>query len=413
NSLTRWGDQGDGEILCDYGAAYTMMSFLAGRYGTDFMSELHTNPENGLAGLQAVLSGVSNKLRAQDVLHDWSLMVALDGLVDAGAKITGTTKETNVSTPSLNATINWDTPDAYSTPGAPSNGADYVRLRDASGHYLSGGQIDSLAFSGSTTLPTRPVQWTVDANPPFRPGDPALYSGADDNRDEAIVHEITVPSGAGAQLTFDALWNEEEGWDFGFAQISTDGGATYSSLTCTDTTTETNPDALPTAKENVPGFTGFSEGFRPQTCSLAAYAGKTVLLAFRAFNDPATLGTEPSVAPGFWVDDVAVGGTSISDGTSLAGWRSFTEVHPNTVAGFTVRLISIESGKKNGKITVRQLPLTGDFQLTGKANVQKYIDKNADFVAAVVFYDDLSETSTQYAPYRLSVNGVTQPGGGL
>ena len=30
NSLTRWGDQGDGEILCDYGAAYTMMEFLAG-----------------------------------------------------------------------------------------------------------------------------------------------------------------------------------------------------------------------------------------------------------------------------------------------------------------------------------------------------------------------------------------------
>jgi hypothetical protein len=41
------------------------------------------------------------------------------------------------------------------------------------------------------------------------------------------------------------------------------------------------------------------------------------------------------------------------------------------------------------------------------------VDKNADFFAAVVFYDDPSETSTHYAPYRLSVNGVTQPGGGL
>jgi hypothetical protein len=45
--------------------------------------------------------------------------------------------------------------------------------------------------------------------------------------------------------------------------------------------------------------------------------------------------------------------------------------------------------------------------------VQKYVDRKADFVAAVVFYDDPSETSTQYAPYRLAVNGVTQPGGGL
>ena len=32
NSLTLWGDQTDfeSEVLCDYGAAYTMMEFLAG-----------------------------------------------------------------------------------------------------------------------------------------------------------------------------------------------------------------------------------------------------------------------------------------------------------------------------------------------------------------------------------------------
>ncbi len=35
-----------------------------------------------------------------------------------------------------------------------------------------------------------------------------------------------------------------------------------------------------------------------------------------------------------------------------------------------------------------------------------------EFVGAVVF-DDPTETSDQYAPYRLTVNGVVQPGGGL
>ena len=67
------------------------------------------------------------------------------------------------------------------------------------------------------------MQWTVAANPPLAPGDPALFSGLGNNRDEAIVRSITVPSGAGATLTFDALWNEELGWDFLFVQISTDG----------------------------------------------------------------------------------------------------------------------------------------------------------------------------------------------
>jgi hypothetical protein len=377
------------------------------------MTALHRDPGNGLAGLQDVLSGESKKLEAEDVLHDWSLMVALDGLIDDGAKISGQPKERKVSTPTLHATINWDTPDAYSTPGAPSNGADYVRLRDAGGNYLSGNQINSLSFAGATTLPTLPAQWSVDGNPPFQAGDPALYSGADNDRDEAIVQEVTVPTGAEAALTFDALWNEEEGWDFGFVQISTDGGATYDSVACTDTTEETNPDALPTAKENVPGFTGFSGAWKPETCDLSAYAGQTILLAFRTFNDPATLGADPSIAPGFWVDDVTLGGAVISDGSSLAGWRSFTEVRPNPVAGFTVRIISMRTDQKKPTIKVRQLQLTGDFNLKGKARVQKYVDRKADFVAAVVFYDDPSETSTQYAPYRLAVNGVTQPGGGL
>jgi hypothetical protein len=422
NSLTRWEDQGDGEVLADYGAAYSLMEMLQGRYGDGFMSALHRGDENGLVGLQAALDALPRswrghdrghdrhgKVLAQDVLHDWSLMVALDGLVDRGYRLEGHVNPRDVTARTLDSIVNWDNPNAYDTPGAPSNGADYVRLRDAGGNYLSGQSIDSLSFKGSTTLPTLPVQWSVDADPPTAPGNPALYSGADDQRDEAIVLPISVPTGSSALLTFDAFWNEEEGWDFAFVQVSTDGGSTYTSVACTDTTADHDPDALPTAVENVPGFTGFSGTFRPQSCSLAAYAGQSVLLAFRSFNDPATLGTDPNTTPGFWVDSVKVGGTLVSDGSSLAGWKSFTETKANTVAGFTVRIVSIDSRKK--AITVRALPLNADFSTRSRSSVQRYVDRKADFVAAIVFYDDPSERSFQYAPYALAVNGVMQPGG--
>ena len=412
NSLTVWEDQGDDEVLCDYGAAYTMMEFLAGRYGADFMTALHRLDANGLAGLQeALLAEGETKTSARDVLHDWAVMVAVDGLIDDGMRILGNFREGDFTTPTLDATINWNTPEAYSTPGAPPNGSDYVRLRDAAGNYLSGRDIESLSFQGAATLPPDPVAWTVDPNPPFHAGNPALYSGAANDRDEAIVREIIVGRNGGATLTFDALWNEEAGWDFGFVQVSTDGGVTYKSIACTDTTTQTNPEALPTAKENVPGFTGYSGGWRTQTCSLAAYAGQTVLLAFRAFNDPAALGETAAIPPGFWVDNVRVGGTLISDGSTLAGWRSFSQVRPTSVENFTVRIISIDTAK--GKITVKELPLTGDFTIRGRANVQKYIDRNADFVGAIVTYDEPTETVTDYAPYSLMVNGVLQPGGGM
>lgn len=413
NSLTRWGDQGDDEILCDYGAAYTMMEFLHGRYGTAFMSALHRDDGNGFVGLQNVLDQTGNsKVKASDVLHDWSLMVALDGLIDDGAKVKGPVKEKDVTAPTLDATINWDNPEAYDSPGAPSNGADYVRLRDGSGNYLNGGQISSLSFQGATSLPPLPVQWSVDSSPPLGGADgAALYSGAGNNRDEAIVREVAVPTGAGAAVTFDALWNEELGWDFGFVQISTDGGLTYQSVACTDTTTDHDPGALPTAVQNVPGFTGFPGAWQHETCSLAAYAGQTVLLAFRTFNDPASLGQDESVPPGFWIDNVAVGSTSVSDGTTLDGWKSFSETRPTTVAGFTVYIVSMNTSKKKDAITVKQLPLTSGFAISTPANVQKYIDKHADFVAAIVMYDDPSETSTDYARYSLVVNGATQPGG--
>ena len=60
---------------------------------------------------------------------------------------------------------------------------------------------------------------------------------------------------------------------------------------------------------------------------------------------------------------------------------------------------------------MKRLPLTSDFAVSGNANVQKYIDKKADFVGAIVTYNDETESTTGYAPYVLRVNGVVQPGG--
>ena len=110
----------------------------------------------------------------------------------------------------------------------------------------------------------------------------------------------------------------------------------------------------------MPGFTGIVTGWQHVTCSLAPYAGQTM-----------------------------------------------TEFHPTSVANFVVTIVSVNGNK----ITLKQLPLNTDFAVTNKANLQKYIDKNADLVAAVITYDDPSETAVKYAPYQLTVDGVVQPGG--
>jgi hypothetical protein len=81
------------------------------------------------------------------------------------------------------------------------------------------------------------------------------------------------------------------------------------------------------------------------------------------------------------------------------------------VAGFTVYIVSLNTAKYRDGITVKRLKLTSSFSIKGKAKVQKYVDKKADFVGAIVMFDDPSETSDDYARYSLVVNGATQPGG--
>jgi hypothetical protein len=62
--------------------------------------------------------------------------------------------------------------------------------------------------------------------------------------------------------------------------------------------------------------------------------------------------------------------------------------------------------------SVFSLPVDATFHgvLTGAA-VAEAIGTTADVVAAIVTYHDGTQVVTQYAPYTLTVNCVTQPGG--
>jgi hypothetical protein len=404
NSLNVWGDQNfdhEQEILCDYGAAATMMLWLYHQYGLDFMTQLHTSDLSGFDGLQALLDAFDPGTTVAQVIDHWQASVALDGVLDAGATLSGG-DPADLQVDALNATINWDTDDTYDTPGAPPNGGDFVRLRDGSGSYLAAGDVTGITFDGVTDLPPLPITWVVDADPADHTGDPALYSTDADGRNDVIVQTVTIPSGS-PQLTFDAAWDLESTFDFAYVQITTDGGESYTSIACTDTQDDaSNGNVGPGYGQ---GYNGFQTPvFTPQSCDLSAYAGQTVGLAFRYFSDSNTHGQ------GFWVDNVAIDGTVISDGSTLSGWQSATELNPVEVEGYTVQLVAYDSA--NSEAHVFSLPLDSSFHgsLSG-TDVADAIGTTADVVSAIVTYHDGTELVTQYAPYTLTVNGVTQPGG--
>ncbi len=398
NSLTRWGDQGGPEILCDYGAAYSFMEYLHGRFGGDaFMSALHTEPANGLEGLQNVLDRFGTGANAQQVLHDWLAMMALDNAIDTGH--TGPDPAVYTS-PTLKSMVNWANPQAYESAGAPTNGADFVKVAS---------NLSSLSFSGDSGYAPDPLNWTSVTDAPGHGTDAALYSGNGDEIDNAAVTQVSVPA-TNPSLTFDTRYNTEELWDFFFVQASTDGGKTWTSLPIDGTTSQHASGAYPTVQANLPGFTGDSGGWVSKSYDLSAYAGQDILLGFRYVTDWGTTGTDPAIPAGVWVDNVHVGDT-VYDGSSTDGFRSMTQVSAVPVAGWTVQVVAY--GANGSWVGSLALAPSGD-KVEGTLSADQLAQiraTGAETVGALVTADDPSESARKYARYALTVDGAVQPGG--
>ena len=406
NSLTRWGDKGDDEIVCDYGAAETFMHYLAGRFGPGFLSALHRDPDNGLVSLRKLARGAGADATA--VIHDWAAMIALDGVLDRGFRLTGG-QAARYRTSTLDTSVNWSSPQAFRNPGAPPNGSDYVRLVGQSGGVLRSNRIRSIAFDGAAAFPRRGVEWRVDPNPIDHAGNPALHSGGGGGIDRGIVRRLTVPR-TSATLSFATRFDLSPGIDFAFVQVSTNNGKSWRSLRGNLTASGADPSASSAVRRHLPGLTGRSGGGQLPTWTsarydLSAYRGRPVLLAFR-------LVTDPRVAfPGWWIDDVRIGGTSLTAGTALEGWQSYARTSSEPLVGFTVQLVGY-SDTRGRRAFIRRLPLDGRLrgQLSGAA-LQRLLAPGYDVVAAIVTHDDPTEGKAVYAPYVLRVNGVVQPGG--
>ena len=244
------------------------------------------------------------------------------------------------------------------------------------------------------------MEWTSE----LQAGDAVLSAGAAANIDRSIVRSITVPASGDRSLVFDTKYNIELDWDFGIVQISTDGGLRWTSIDNATTTTQHNGGAIGSIVSQLPGFSGVAD-WSTQTFDLSAYAGQTVLLRFRMMTDNFQLGNNPDESgAGWWIDDVSVGGTLVSDGT-LAGWA--TPQPP--IEGYTVQLVAFNGPSQT---ILAQVPLTnGRTASLSGGQLRRLIGDEAGSVGAIVTYDESTQSINAYAPYQLRVNGVLQPGG--
>ena len=375
-SVTQWGDQGAPETLADYGATYAFMLYLADHFGGDeFMSALHNEPANGLAGLQNVLDQFGYDDDALDVLHAYLASNAVDAAIDGGASVKHG-NAADLTSGALSGMVNWDTPQAYDSPGAPVNGADYVRLRNLDG-YLSDGFV---SFVGASNYPVSPVEWTSE--------DGNLTSGKGDNLDRAIVRSVDVPADD-PTITLDLALDTEEGYDYFYVQVYDEATGTWVNLP--------TADADPTTG----GLSGVVNG--ETVFDASSVAGRTVDVALRYVTDGGVSN------PGVTVKSVRVGGNELPDAMDLSTWQSLTQAHPIPVAGWTVQLV----GYSGDQVSVVKLPVVkAPWGWTTVAPVSLVLGFTPDVAAVLVTADDPTETAPSYAPYQMFANGILQPGGG-
>jgi immune inhibitor A len=316
NSLTEWGDQGDINILADYGVAALWTLYLNDQFGPDFLGKFVQDGVPGIEGLNVAFGGgitfdevyrnwrIANLIHSDEPGHgiyNYKSLDLADGdpirVYDVKQKpkqvMYGTDFGTTITT------LGYDTGISAIGP----YGSDYIEFTKWNNPAY--GRLD---FDGDDVAVV--PAWTLT--------DGIWFSGTGlDLVNLLLAGEATVDV-SDPVLSLTTSYDLEPYWDFGFIQVSTDNGATWNSLANSYTIYEHDPDAHPDVIANLPGLTGTSDGYVTMDFDLSAYAGETVLIGFRYITDWGT------TYPGWWIqaDSVMVSGQTIT----LAPATIFPEV---------------------------------------------------------------------------------------
>ncbi|MCF6277778.1 MAG: immune inhibitor A [Anaerolineales bacterium] len=371
NSLNIWSDQGGREIVADYGMVFLYQMYLYEKFGPAFIQAEFHNPDNGITGINSTLAGNPQWQEESfgSLYHDFSVAVLIDD---------EKYKHGRYGFDNLDVAIDIGTavspnPDAFDTPGAPPWGADYI--------WIDGDPetLEKISFNG-VDYSMFPTNWTTDGD--------VLWGGAADLVDNWAI----FPAAGGGTLTFDSYWDIEDYWDFGFVQVSTDGGYTWTSLANAATTSTYDPNAHPDIIANLPGLTGYSGGWVSLSYDLSAYAGQDVLVAFRYMTDWGT------TYGGWYIDNVYMDGVLISDGTDPSVFMDITEVVPID-NNFTVTFVGIRTKKGKVKYKVHTMKLN-EITEQGLFEVEKVLKDAGSAVMIVTF--DAPEGFAYYGQYEYS-----------
>ncbi|UPM42960.1 immune inhibitor A domain-containing protein [Halocatena salina] len=401
NSLVEWGDQGAINILSDYGMAALFQMYLTQQYGESFTQELARNPDNGIESIETTLDEVGVNQDFYGVYQDFSTALIVESA--NGSVRTNDSDQYRFQGIDINVSMTNTTNER-----TPAWGSSFAVFENSVN--------DSLVKFSANGTEFRPLPWETvpppnaetTANESNRSNETVLWGGRGNLMDNNAIMTADLRDTESATLSFETYYNIEQGWDYGFVQVSTDGGDTWTTLSNENTSEYlAEPEsAYQPLTEHLPGFTGDTDGeWTTESFDLSAYSGQEVLISFRYMTDYATNGNSSSTpGTGWYLRNVEIPEVGIShDGSDTDPFRDSSEVHDERVK-YQFTAVGIT---ENGTAEVKQMDAR---TFTGSTNETWYdVFEGSE-------YDRIITTATWAArpneigtvPYEFSVTPLTE-----
>jgi hypothetical protein len=255
---------------------------------------------------------------------------------------------------------------------------DYVALKPGGTSTLH------LQFRGDPTVPIVP-------NTPIQ-GGMEWWSNRGDEMDSTLTRALDLRHVRHATLQYDIWYAVEKDFDYGYLEVSTDGGHTWYTVHGRDTT-----NADPNGANYGNGYTGLSvkragnrSGWLHESIDLSPYAGRRILVRFEHITDDAIN------FAGLTLDNVRVPQIGFVDGSGAGGWQTHGWVRVANLLP-THWLVQIVLYTRQG-VQVRQMALSATAE--GQATV---IGLGRDVQRVVVAISPTAPQTTVPSNYTLTV----------
>ncbi len=335
SSLVNWPVDNAGAIY--YGAGNLFFEYLTAHYGTEEdLVRLLGEPADGIRGVDSYLAGLGYDATFRDVFRDWTVANYVDapsgpyGYPDREVSIQGIGRVGEPGTRSSSVA---------------QYAAEYTSIDVTRGDVV-------VRFQGVTGVPLLPEM----------PEDRGCWwSNRGDSISSTLTREVDLSPVGDATLRYSVWFDIEEGWDYGYLQVSADGGETWD-IVATPGSSPRNP----VGNSFGPGYTGRSGVWIDEEVDLGTYAGRAVQMRFNYVTDDAINGL------GF-----CLAGLSLSGGGPLdrdGGWESegFAWVDGPVPQEYIVQVIEV-----GDETTVREMELDrdnrGEMLVTGLGDLDELV----------------------------------------